>query len=137
MSKLETKPITNLDQLMKKAKGLEDRAETITIDTGDVVLEMKNLTADEVLNFSEELTKMANDGNDSIVDEMKKLKEIIYLHCPILQEFAGTVKNEHRAEPWDVFDELFDAADKIAIRNEFYGKTGISKLFERVSEKNG
>lgn len=137
MSAKETKPITNLDQLIKKAKGLENRPETVVIDIGETKLEMNNLTDDEVLGYAEELTGMANEGNDSVVDEMKKLKEILYVHCPILQEYAGQVKNESRAEPWDVFDELFDAADKIMLRQEFYSKTGISRVFERVAGKNG
>lgn len=137
MSTKETKPITSLDALIKKAKGLEDRPDTIVIDAGSVRLEMRNLTDDEVLAYTEELTRMASDGNTSVVDEMSKLKEVLYTHCPILREYAASVRNENRAEPWDVFDELFDAADKITLRNDFYAKSGINTVFERVAEKNG
>ena len=137
MSTKKTKPITNLDQLIKKAKGLEDRPDTVVIDAGSVRLEMRNLTDDEVLAYTEELTRMASDGNTSVVDELRKLKEVLYTHCPILREYAASVKNENRAEPWDVFDELFDAADKITLRNDFYAKSGINTVFERVAGKNG
>ena len=122
MTKNETTPITSLDALIKKAKGLEDRPATVVIDAGSIKMEMNNLTDDEVLAYTEELTRMASDGSDSIVDELNKLKEVLYTHCPIL---------------WDVFDELFDAADKITLRNDFYAKSGINTVFERVAGKNG
>lgn len=137
MSTKETKPITSLDALIKKAKGLEDRPDTVVIDAGSVRLEIRNLTDDEVLAYTEELTRMASDGNTSVVDELSKLKEVLYTHCPILREYAASVRNENRAEPWDVFDELFDAADKITLRNDFYAKSGINTVFERVTGKNG
>lgn len=137
MTKNETTPITSLDALIKKAKGLEDRPATVVIDAGSIKLEINNLTDDEVLEYTEELTRMASDGSDSIVDELNKLKEVLYTHCPILREYAASVRNENRAEPWDVFDEIFDAADKITLRNDFYAKSGINTVFERVAGKNG
>lgn len=118
------KPITNLDELIKKGAGLADRPETFTIGTGDWILEMKNPTDDEVLEYVQGLNKKLSE-NGTLQCELKFAKQSIYLHCPILQQYATQVDNPNRAEPWDVFDELFTPAERNDLRLDYYKKSGI------------
>ena len=123
----ECNPITNLDELIKKGAGLVDRPKIVTIRAGSYVLEVKNLTDDEVLDYVQDLSDIGAQGG-RLKDELKFVKKSIYLHCPILQQYADQVENENRAEPWDVLEELFTPAERNMLRNDFYNKTGISKF---------
>ncbi|MDO5548309.1 MAG: hypothetical protein Q4F79_07455 [Eubacteriales bacterium] len=126
---------STLADLVRKKAQMDERPKNFDITVGGITLTFDAVPEDELFEW---LSAVKSDKLDDTAAVMKTMyqqtKQMAYLHCTLLQEYAG--QNPPEGEPWDVLEELFDVAE----RNELYGAimdaTGITKMLNGQT-KNG
>lgn len=124
---------SGLSDLVAKAAQVAESPETFLVSAGGVTLECTKVSRGEKFEYIEACQRCTN-VHDVLTGSFEFLKQLLYQHCPILQEYAMQHPGDY--EPWDVIDTLFDDAEISHLYNDFSDKAGISAFF-MANVKNG
>lgn len=124
---------SSLSDLVAKAAQVAESPDTFQVSAGGVTLECTRVHRGEKFEYIEAVQRCSN-VHEILTGSFECLKQLLYQHCPILQEYAMQHPGDY--EPWDVVDTLFDDAEISNLYNDFADKAGISAFF-LANVKNG